>query len=113
MPRSKIHRPCRFLRPLVMAVAFTVSWTGGVHTPAAGTFCCVAPVHAHKYDGMTVREIFKKKKARICRAPLDPGSPSWDDIAEWTWEEVDAAAKARKTGFETIRKLLTDGRYDK
>jgi hypothetical protein len=30
-----------------------------------------------------------------------------------TWEEIEAAAKANKTGFQTIKKLLTDGRFDR
>lgn len=32
---------------------------------------------------------------------------------DWLWEDVDAAAKANKPGFKTIRKLLTDGRFDR
>jgi hypothetical protein len=29
------------------------------------------------------------------------------------WEEINASAKARKPGYDTIRKMLTDGRFDK
>jgi len=66
-----------------------------------------------KYDGMSVREILRLKKAGVRSAPLPPGSPSWDDILDWTWEDVDAAARANRPGYKTIRKLLTDGRFDR
>ncbi|MFN3168542.1 MAG: hypothetical protein ACE37H_15895 [Phycisphaeraceae bacterium] len=62
---------------------------------------------------MTVLEILKTKKASIRSAPLPIGAPNWDDIMDWLWEDVDAAAKANKPGFKTIRKLLTDGRFDR
>ena len=67
----------------------------------------------HKYSGMKVRDILKLKKGSIRNAPLEPGSPSWDDILDMTWEEIEAAAKADKPGFRTIKKLLTDGRFDR
>ena len=35
--------------------------------------------------GQTVREILGRKKASIRQAPLDPGSPSWDDILDLTY----------------------------
>jgi hypothetical protein len=66
-----------------------------------------------KYDGMTVREILRLKKANVRNAPLPPGSPAWDGILDWPWEDVDQAAKANRPGFKTIRKLLTDGRFDR
>jgi len=66
-----------------------------------------------KYSGMKVRDILKLKKGSIRNAPLEPGSPSWDDILDMTWEEIEAAAKADKPGFRTIKKLLTDGRFDR
>ncbi|MGH7172684.1 MAG: hypothetical protein ACRELG_20580, partial [Gemmataceae bacterium] len=64
------------------------------------------------YTGKTVAEILKEKKARIKKAPLDPGSPSWDDIRQLTWEEIDRRAKQRKPGYKTIRKLLSAPEYD-
>lgn len=73
----------------------------------------IAPAAAHKYDRMKVRDILKLKKGTIRQVPLDPGSPSWDSILDMTWEQVDAAANANKTGFKTIRKLLGDNRFDK
>ena len=39
------------------------------------------------YAGNSVAEILKTKKARILKAPLDPGFPSWDDIMHLTWEK--------------------------
>jgi hypothetical protein len=67
----------------------------------------------HKNAGKTVAEILKGKLARIKKAPLDKGSPSWDDIMHLTWEEIEEKAQNREAGFRTFRKLLTDGRFDK
>jgi len=66
-----------------------------------------------KYDGMTVAEILRLKKASIRQSPLPPGSPPWDEILPWTWEQIDDAARARRPGFRMIRKLLSDGRFDR
>ena len=63
--------------------------------------------------GKTVAEILIDKRGSIKQAPLEPGSPSWDDILHLTWEEVDKRAQQRKPGFVTFRKLLRDGRFDK
>jgi len=49
-----------------------------------------------KNTGKTVAEILRNKKARIKHAPLEPGSPSWDDILPLTWEEVEEKARQRK-----------------
>jgi len=38
----------------------------------------------HKYAGKTVADILKKKRGDIKYAPLDQGSPSWDDIQDLT-----------------------------
>lgn len=67
----------------------------------------------HKYSGKKVEEILKQKKGSIREAPLEPGSPSWDQILNMTWEEIDAAAKSNTPGYKTIRKLLSDTRFDK
>jgi hypothetical protein len=64
-------------------------------------------------SGKTVREILRGKKGDIKSAALDPGSPSWDDIMDLTWEEVVARAKRRVRGFQTFKKLLSDAEYDK
>ena len=66
-----------------------------------------------KYSGKTVADILKLKKANIKNAPLEKGSPSWDDIMHLTWEEVQDLAKKAEPGFRTIHKLLTRKRFDK
>jgi hypothetical protein len=63
--------------------------------------------------GKTVTEILKGKKGSIKQAPLEPGSPSWDQIGQMKWEDIVAGARARKPGYDTIRKLLTDGRFNR
>lgn len=66
-----------------------------------------------QYAGQTVVEILTKKRAGIRYAPMDPGSPSWDDIRDLTWEEIDRRAKRRLPGYQTIRKLLLSPEYHK
>ncbi len=68
---------------------------------------------ASKYDGMTVRDILRLKKASIRSAPLPTGAPGWDSLLDWTWEQIQHEAKANTPGFKTIRKLLSDGRFDR
>jgi hypothetical protein len=53
------------------------------------------------------------KKGTIKDARLGPGSPSWDEVLDVPWEEIVRRAKARVRGYKTIKKLLTDGDYDK
>jgi len=65
------------------------------------------------YGGKTVAEILKTKKARIMKAPLDPGSPSWDDIMHLTWEEIEERHRRREPSFKTFHKLLKEKRFDK
>lgn len=67
----------------------------------------------HKNAGMTVAEILGEKRASIKDAPLDPGSPSWDDILDLTWEDIVEGAKKRQPGYKTFKKLLSKGEYDK
>jgi hypothetical protein len=67
----------------------------------------------HKYAGKTVADILKEKRASIKDANLEDGSPSWDDIRGLTWEEVVRRAKERQPGFQTFKKLLAKGEYDK
>lgn len=66
-----------------------------------------------KNAGKTVREILKEKRAGIRQAPLEPGSPSWDDILDMPWKEVVERAEADEPGYRTIKKLLSGGRFDK
>jgi hypothetical protein len=63
--------------------------------------------------GKTVRAILAGKKASIRDAPLEAGSPAWDDILDLTWEDVVERARRREKGFRTIRKLLSDNRFNK
>jgi len=67
----------------------------------------------HANAGKTVAEILRGKRASIKGAELEPGSPSWDDIRDLTWEDVVERAKKRRPGFQTIKKLLSKGGYDK
>lgn len=66
-----------------------------------------------RFAGKTVREILKYKIGSIKTPPLDPGSPSWDDILDLTLEEIEQRAKRREPGYKTIKKLLTAREYDK
>jgi hypothetical protein len=66
-----------------------------------------------KNAGKSIAEILKDKQGWIRGVPLDSGSPSWDDILDLTWEEVEEKARRREPGFQTFRKLLTDGRFNK
>lgn len=63
--------------------------------------------------GKTVTEILTGKKGGIRQAPLEPGSPSWDDIRGMMWEEVVRRAERDDPGFRIFKKLLSDGRFDK
>ncbi|HMC64087.1 MAG TPA: hypothetical protein VKI65_04045 [Gemmataceae bacterium] len=66
-----------------------------------------------RHAGKTVRKILEDKKASIKDQPLDPGSPSWDDILDLPWEEIIDGARKRKIGYKTIKKLLGSREYDK
>ncbi len=68
---------------------------------------------ANRFAGMRVREILAQKKVSVRNAPLPPGSPDWPNLEDWAWEDIEAAAKANRPGFKTIRKLLSDGRFDR
>ena len=61
----------------------------------------------------TVSEILKEKKGNIKNAPLPPGTSGWDVIGTLTLEMVRQLAKDNATGFKTILKLLTDGRFNR
>jgi hypothetical protein len=55
----------------------------------------------------------EQKKGSIKQAKLPGGSLGWDEFSQMTWEEIEAGAKANKSGFKMVRKLLTDRRFDK
>ncbi|MCS6883374.1 MAG: hypothetical protein RMK84_10065 [Oscillochloridaceae bacterium] len=45
----------------------------------------------------TVSEILKRKPGRIKRAKLEPGSPSWDEIAQLTWKDIEGGCSTGQT----------------
>jgi len=61
----------------------------------------------------TVREILRRKRAGVRNAPLESGAPSWDDILDVTFGEIHQRARRGEPGYRTIRKLLTDRRFDR
>ena len=67
----------------------------------------------NQHAGKTVEEVLRDKQARIRRAPLDPGSPDWDEILDLTWEDIEERADRNKPGFRTIKKLLNQKRFNK
>ncbi|MDP9372994.1 MAG: hypothetical protein M3Q65_11205 [Chloroflexota bacterium] len=60
-----------------------------------------------------VRDILKRKKGSIKNAPLGQRAPSWDEVLDLTWQQVEAGARENKPGYRTIRKLLSDSRFDR
>jgi hypothetical protein len=67
----------------------------------------------HKFAGLRVADILLLKLGSIRSAPLPAGAPTWAEIEAMTWEAVDAAARRNEPGFKTVRKLLTDQRFDR
>jgi hypothetical protein len=67
----------------------------------------------HKHAGKTVREILKGKKGSIKEPSLDEGSPSWAELLDVTWEDIEEGAKQGRPGYKTIKKLLGGKEYDK
>jgi hypothetical protein len=63
--------------------------------------------------GTKISDILKSKKASIKTARLEPGSPSWDEVQGLIWGDIEEGAKQGKPGYRTIRKLLTDSRFNK
>ena len=62
----------------------------------------------HKYARTTVRDILRSKKASVRRAP------NWsDDFLDMTWEELIEAARSRVPHAQSVKKLLTDLRFDR
>ena len=64
-------------------------------------------------DSPTVGEVLKGKKGSVTNAPLPDGSPSWDDVRGKTMDEIERGARANQPGYKTIKKLLTDKRFNK
>jgi len=65
-----------------------------------------------KNAGKTIREILSCKKSSIRNAPLPKGAPAWEEILDKTWEEVERMLRNTEA-WKTIRKLLTNKRFDK
>jgi hypothetical protein len=57
--------------------------------------------------------MLRRKKASVQDAPLPAGSPSWDDIRGERLSEIDRKARLDVPGYKTIRKLLSDKRFDR
>jgi hypothetical protein len=68
---------------------------------------------AHKFAGLTIREILRAKKGSVRAAPLPVGTPSWNDLENWTWEQLEDGARSNLPGLKTVRKLLSDQRFDR
>jgi hypothetical protein len=60
-----------------------------------------------------VRDILRRKKGSSKNAPLGQEAPSWAEIQDHTWQEVEAGARQNKPGYRTIKKLLSDSRLDR
>jgi len=84
----------------------------GIHTyfVAAGDEAVL--VHNICGDDL-VSDILKTKKGSIRNAELPPGSPSFDDILDMPFSQIEAGARANLPGYKTIKKLLTDRRFNR
>lgn len=60
-----------------------------------------------------VSDILKSKKGSIKHAPLEKGAPSWEEIQDLIWAEIEKGAERGRPGYRTIRKLLTDSRFNR
>ena len=88
-------------------------WGKKLKAPDTAIASLPAKVTLHKFASQTVEQILKAKKGSIKNAELPVGSPSWSSIMKMSWEQIEAAAKAKQPRFQTIKKLLTDGRFDR
>ncbi len=61
----------------------------------------------------TVSQILRRKKASIKNAELEEGAPSWEEILDLPFTEIERGARRGLPGYRTIRKLLTDRRFDR
>jgi hypothetical protein len=67
----------------------------------------------HKFAGMRVADILRLKKGSVRMAPLPVATPSWNELDKMSWEQVEDGARQNQPGFKTVRKLLTDQRFDR
>ncbi len=68
---------------------------------------------AHKYAGLRVAEILRTKKGSVRLAPLPVGSPTWSEFKAMAWQQIEDGAKRNLAGYKTVRKLLSDQRFDR
>jgi hypothetical protein len=62
---------------------------------------------------MRVGDVLRTKKRSVTSAPLPRGSPPWSELVTMTWEQVEEGARQNLLGYKTVRKLLTDQRFDR
>ena len=67
---------------------------------------------SHRFAGQKVSEILRQKRGDIMKAKLPKGSPRWEEVRGMTWEQINKGAGDNRPGFKTIRKLLSDRRFD-
>lgn len=66
------------------------------------------------YDPDTkVSEILKSKRAGIKQAPLPRGAPSWDELQQLTWGDIEERTRQGQNGYKMIKKLLTKKEYER
>jgi len=53
------------------------------------------------------------KVGSIQNTPMPQGGPGWKEILKKTWEEIVDAARKGEKWAKTVKKLLTDRRFDK
>ena len=70
-------------------------------------------VHNSCNEEETVDQRLRQKRGKIKNAPLDRGSPSWEEIRNMKMSEVRRRAQRGEVGYKTIWKLLNDPRFTK
>jgi len=107
----------------VLGTIITITVAGGVAyvaTHPIDTTITANPVHNTPSEtispidpGTKVKDILKGKKGSIKNAPLGPGAPSWEDVEGMSWGDIEQRAKTNTPGYKTLKKLLSDKRFDK
>jgi hypothetical protein len=86
----------------------------GIIATLSGALVGGSAILRAEFEGKTVAVIIKLyKKAGIQNTGLPPGGPGWDEILRMLWEDIVAEAKKHKKWAQTVKKLLTDKRFDK
>ncbi|HEY4940045.1 MAG TPA: hypothetical protein VII56_01350 [Rhizomicrobium sp.] len=60
-----------------------------------------------------VKTVLERKKGLIRKAPLPRGSPSWSNLQHETMGDIERKARENVVGYRTVKKLLTDRRFEK